>query len=309
MGFPRHALALACLFIFSGCVTTNDYDTLRADVNQMRKDYFELRRDLAEARKDSEQTRQQAAGAAREESFQAIRESQTALLAQVGEVSKEVQVLRGRFDENKFFMDRTLKEQSTDRELLRSQLAGLEGRVKELSEKVAKLSDSAASSKPPQESPETKETEPRKDDPKAVKEKETAEDDPVKAYEAAYSLFEEKHYKEAREKLNSFIRKFPRDRRAGNAQFWIAETYFAEKDYEGAILGYEALVKNYTSSEKIPSALYKQGLAFIELGDRKTAKVIFQRLIEKYPDARETDMAKKKLAETDKKTVKPKQKR
>jgi TolA-binding protein len=70
-------------------------------------------------------------------------------------------------------------------------------------------------------------------------------------------------------------------------------------------LSYETLIKEYPHNEKVPGALLKQGLSFAEIGDKKTAKVILDKLIEKYPDSREAALAKKKKAELDKKPVKP----
>ena len=49
----------------------------------------------------------------------------------------------------------------------------------------------------------------------------------------------------------------------------------------------------------------KQGYSFLELGDKKTGKVILETLIEKYPKSNEADLARKKLKEL----AKPKKKK
>jgi len=41
--------------------------------------------------------------------------------------------------------------------------------------------------------------------------------------------------------------------------------------------------------------LYKQGLAFLELGDKANARNLFKRVIERYPRSEQAEMAKKKL--------------
>ncbi|MDP2277579.1 MAG: tol-pal system protein YbgF, partial [Nitrospirota bacterium] len=128
--------------------------------------------------------------------------------------------------------------------------------------------------------------------------------DPVKVYGAAYASFKDKKYKEAREKFEAFLKEFPKDKLAGNAQFWIAETYDAEEDYAGAIVEYDALLKNYPNSEKAPGALLKQGYSFIEMGDKKAARGILEQLKEKYPKSKEAALAKKKLEEMNKKSKK-----
>jgi tol-pal system protein YbgF len=278
------------LLMVAGCASSGDLDALRSDINQLKRESFELKKETADLKK-------QTSGTVKEDSFSAIRESQASLYSQVNDQSKELQVLRGRFDEYKFSMEKTMKESSMERDLLRSQINSLEARVKELSEKIGKSGDI----KPPaaEQKPEAEESAERTSEGKK------AEDDgPAALYESAYNSFKGKKYREAREKFSAFIKKYPKDGLVANAHFWTGESYFAEKDFESAILAYEALIKAYPRNEKIPGALYKQGLSFLELGDKKTAKVIMDKLIEKYPDSREAAMAKKKKAEMDKKPVK-----
>ena len=274
------------LIMMSGCVSTSDFDAMKADINQLRRDSNELKKSVTTLK-------EQTSGTVKEDSFNAIRESQGSLYSQVAEQSKEVQVLQGRFDENKFFIDKALKDSSIERELMRSQINSLEKRIKELNDRIARLSEPGTSTtqKPSAEG---------EDSPEKVVPQRSPDDDPAKAYEAAYTLLKEKQFKEAREKFTAFIRKFPKDGLAGNAQFWIGESYYAEKDFESAILAYETLIKNYLHNEKIPGALLKQGLSFAEIGDKKTAKVILEKLIEKYPDSREAGLAKKQKADLDK---------
>lgn len=281
-------LVIFSLLLFHGCASTSDIDAIKADINQLKKDTFDLK-------KETGGIKQQISGTAKEESFSAVRESQASLYSQVQEVSKDLQVLQGRFDENKFFMDKSMKDNSIEMELMRSQINKLEVRTKEISEKLAKLGEAAT--------PPAQKQVPEGDDATEKVQPTRHESDPAKTYEGAYGTFREKHYKEAREAFNAFIKKYPKDSLVGNAHFWLGESYYAEKDYENAILAYETLIKNYPHNEKIPGAFLKQGLSFMELGDKKTAKVLFDKLIEKYPDSREAEIAKKKKAEIDKKPV------
>lgn len=268
--------------IFSGCVSTTDYDAMKADINQLKKDGSDLNNELASAKK-------LLAGAAKEESFSAIRESQLSMYSQISEISKELQVLKGRFEENKFSSDKALRDAFIEKELLRSQINSLELRIKEINDKFAKGIEPRTVQPEQKTDTETTETE-------TAEQKTIEKEDPKKAYEAAYDLLKNKRYKPARDSLIAFLKKFPKDNLAGNAQFWLGEIYYAEKDFEGAILAYEICIKNYPKNDKTPAALLKQGLAFIEIGDKKTAKVIFEKLTEKYPASKEAEAAKKELA-------------
>lgn len=283
--------------VLTGCATTSDFDALRNDVNSLKREAYELRKETSDIRVDVNNLKAQSTGVVKEESFNALREGQTLLLGKITDLSRDLQVLSGRFEESKFFMDKSLKEWSVERELMRGQINSLEARLKELNDKISKLSEQ----KPqvPEGMKKTEEKVPASQDSSKSRDlrEHDASGDPLKAYEESYNLFKEKKYKEARDGFNRFIKDFPKSDLADNAQFWIGETYYAEKDFEGAILAYEIVIKNYPQSEKLPGAMLKQGMAFLELGDKKTAKVIFERLIEKFPDSKEAEVAKKKKAE------------
>lgn len=283
--------------VLTGCATTSDIDIIRNDVNSLKREAYELRKETSDIRVDVNNLKAQSTGVVKEESFNALREGQAMLLGKITDLSRDLQVLSGRFEESKFFMDKSLKEWSVERELMRGQINSLEARLKELNDKISKLSEQ----KPqvPEEMKKTEEKVPASQDSSKSRDlrEHDASGDPLKAYEESYNLFKEKKYKEARDGFNRFIKDFPKSDLADNAQFWIGETYYAEKDFEGAILAYEIVIKNYPQSEKLPGAMLKQGMAFLELGDKKTAKVIFERLIEKFPDSKEAEVAKKKKAE------------
>lgn len=292
-------IILCLLLLISGCATTADFEMLKADINQLKKDSFDIRKETSEIKSeiktDLADLEKKTAGAVKEESFNAIRESEASLRSEVSGISKDLQALMGRFDENKYFIDKSLKDKSSEIDLLRSQTDALEAQVKEFQTKLDSKPDVDTRAKGKTETKKEKKTETEEIKAPEIKE-------PAKAYEAAYNAFKGKKHKEAREMFETFLKEFPKDKLANNAQFWIAETYYAEEDYAGAIVEYDALLKNYPDSEKAPGALLKQGYSFIEMGDKKAAKGILEQLIEKYPKSKEAELAKKKLEEISKKS-------
>ncbi|MBI5188453.1 MAG: tol-pal system protein YbgF [Nitrospirae bacterium] len=303
--FTVYCLLFTVYCSLSACVTTENFDLLRQDVTQLQKESLLLKNEL-------NNLKEKTSGAVREESFNAIRQSQAEIQSQLSNVSRDIQVLSGRFDENKYFMEKALKDSATERDLIKAQIMSIEGQIKDIREKLNALESQTGQQKePPKEQP--KEAEKRVEEPEKEQQqqgvqppKATELADKTKAYEAAYNTFKEKQYKEARMKFEAFIKEFPKDNLTDNAQFWIAETYYGEKDFEGAILAYETLLKKYPNSEKAPGALLKQGFSFIEIGDRKTGKVILEKLRERHPDSKEAELAKKKIEEIEKKTGKRK---
>jgi tol-pal system protein YbgF len=114
-------------------------------------------------------------------------------------------------------------------------------------------------------------------------------------YKDAYETFQKNDLEGARRKFEVFLKQYPNTELSDNAQFWIGETFYLKKDYEKAILEYEKAIAKYPEGDKIPSALFKQALAFLELGDKTNARNLLRRVIERYPQSDQAEMAKKRL--------------
>jgi tol-pal system protein YbgF len=287
---------LLTLCIFTGCATTQDVDMLRADINRLLKESYA-------AKSDIDGLKEKTAGVAKEESFNVVRMSQAEIQSQLSTVAGDIQKLNGRFDENKYFLEKALKDSSAEMELLKTQMTALEKQVREMKDRLSTLegptkqrgeSLQEGQGKETGKKPEESQKEGQLGNGKIAKP--LSPGDNVQHYDEAYSAFTKQHYKEAREKFEAFIKAFPKDERADNAYFWIAETYYNEKEFEAAILAYETHLKKYPKSQKAPAALFKQGLSFIEIGDKKTGAVILEQLIEQYPKTKEADQAKRQVA-------------
>ena len=118
-------------------------------------------------------------------------------------------------------------------------------------------------------------------------------------YERGRQHAVKKNYSKAIELLKGFLSANPGHALAGNAQFWLAESYFGREDWERAILEFNKVIKKYPKSEFMSAAGFKQGLSFLRLGSDKEARVIFERIAEKFPDSKEAEEAKKRLKKMD----------
>ena len=114
-------------------------------------------------------------------------------------------------------------------------------------------------------------------------------------YGRAKQFFDKGEYEDARELFRAFLKQYPKSKNADNAQFWLGEIYYREKWYEKAILEYQKVIENYPKGNKTPSALLKQGFAFLNLDDKANAKLILKELIRKFPESNEANVAKNKL--------------
>jgi tol-pal system protein YbgF len=114
-------------------------------------------------------------------------------------------------------------------------------------------------------------------------------------YQAAVEQFQKKNYDAARSQFEAFLKVYPKTDLSDNAQFWLGECYYAQGNYQRAILEYDAVRKNYPSGNKVPAASWKIALAFDRLGNREVAHSFLKELIEKFPQSPEAEMARKKL--------------
>src|SRR5262249_23030351 len=132
---------------------------------------------------------------------------------------------------------------------------------------------------------------------------------PDDIYQAAYIDFSKGAYQLAISNFRDFIRRFPDHKLARHAQYWLGEAHFslargytdgaqaerAQEELGKAIQEFRKVVANYPRGEKTPAALYKEALALIELKQPQVAQARLQYLVDNFPQAEETPMARERL--------------
>jgi tol-pal system protein YbgF len=116
------------------------------------------------------------------------------------------------------------------------------------------------------------------------------------AYDAALALFKAGDYRGASSAFVDFLRRFPQSGYAASAQYWLGNTYYAQRDYRNAINAQQTVTKNYPDSPKVPDALLNIASCYIELKDKASAKKTLQNLIANYGDSQAALAAKERLA-------------
>ena len=120
--------------------------------------------------------------------------------------------------------------------------------------------------------------------------------DPEEDYtQAIRVLRDERSFAKARDLLNVFISKYPTHELADDAQYWIGQSYFQEKNFERAILAFNKVQVDYANGDKAPEALLLEALSFFNLGDHASARELLGRVIGKYPDSSAAATARKRL--------------
>ncbi len=120
---------------------------------------------------------------------------------------------------------------------------------------------------------------------------------PSSAFNLAYNDYLNGRYDLSIVGFKSFLNDYPHASLAGNALYWLGESYYRQRDYVRARQKFERVVMEHPSHEKVPGALYRIGLAAAETGDRAGARKYLTRVIEEYSTTKEAILAKNKLAE------------
>lgn len=100
---------------------------------------------------------------------------------------------------------------------------------------------------------------------------------------------------QAAPKFRAFIKKSPSSDLADNAQYWIGECYYGQRDYNKAIIELNEVLLKYPKGDKVPSALLTLAKAFADSGDKIDARLILQKLISDHPKSEEAERGRQML--------------
>ena len=118
---------------------------------------------------------------------------------------------------------------------------------------------------------------------------------PEELYKSAMDDINQGTYVLAESRLLTFLIQFPEHELAGNAQYLLGKISYDQQKYELAINEFDKLLKRYSKSPQIPSALLMKGLAQIEIGNNISASSSLKTLINSYPKSEEAKEAREKL--------------
>ena len=193
------------------------------------------------------------------------------LYAQLDEQNKVIEALTRKIEELSYAQD-SLKEQlkkTNDDVEMRFQLA------------AQKNSKSEVAPKAPSDKKASKPAKPDKE-----------------AYDAAYHYMIQKKYDKAAQAFVTFLKDYPQSALAGNANYWLGETYYVRGQYEVAAGIFSDGLTKYDKSSKAPDNLLKLGLTMKKLNKKEEACGFLTLLPEQFPKA--GDAVKKAKSEAEK---------
>ncbi len=114
-------------------------------------------------------------------------------------------------------------------------------------------------------------------------------------FNEAYSDLVQGNFDLAIEGFNAFIKNYPSNEKADDAQYNIGEAYYNSRKLQQAIAAFTRVIDDYPNADKVASAYFKRGKAEVALGENDNAIEDFKLILQKYPTSAEASLAKTEL--------------
>lgn len=115
------------------------------------------------------------------------------------------------------------------------------------------------------------------------------------SYEKAFGLLKDRRYGQAVEAFKVFLKSYPNGLYAGNAQYWLGEANYVQRNFKLALDDFGKVVKNYVTSPKRADAMLKMGYTYQELGQLDEARLSLSNVSKNYPNSTAANLAQKRL--------------
>lgn len=104
-------------------------------------------------------------------------------------------------------------------------------------------------------------------------------------YSQGMDMLSRAQYPQAQQLFQQVVANYGTSEFAPQAQFWIADIYYVQKDYTAAARAYAEVLKRYPDSGRAPDAMLKLGLSLLELKQKNEGCTTLGALRSKYPNA------------------------
>ncbi len=206
------------------------------------------------------------------------------LMSRIDSLQNEVQQMLGQTEEQAYNMEQLKKRQ-------RDLYLDIDRRLRDL--EAARASLSAAPVTPSIGAPNGTMPESAANGPAAHAD--TGSQEERAAYERAFNLLKEGRYDLAVAAFKTFVKTYPQGRFVDNAQYWLGEANYVQRNFAVALSEFDKVVKNHPASPKRADALLKMGYTFQELGQNDNARMSLNKVVTNYPNTTAARLAQKRL--------------
>jgi len=108
---------------------------------------------------------------------------------------------------------------------------------------------------------------------------------PKERYDYAYKLLVQSEFADAEAAFREFVAAHGADPLAGNAQYWLGETYYVRQQFEPATAAFLKGYQGYPKGAKAPDSLLKLGMSLTAMKKTAEACAAFNQLGKEFPNA------------------------
>jgi Uncharacterized protein conserved in bacteria len=220
------------------------------------------------------------------------------------EADERIAELRKLIDDFQQATGRSAADIGVDIEKIKSQIMELRGQIELMQHSLDLTTKQVATATGPSSSPTTDQRH------KVDIVKTTTNTDPLAGiqrpetqdefYKLAASMLEAKQSQAARMLFDEFNKKWPSSSYAGNALYWIGESYYLEKNYRDAAISFQP------KGTKAADALLRLGYCFAAMEMYSEALPFLKEFVQTYPKNPNVPKVKEKIGDVEKKIKKSK---
>ncbi len=280
---------LICMILpgLSGCALQSDVRILEGRLITLERQLKEFQRQIettSEQDKARLRTQIETYGETLEEKEQSLRSQSASLQAMADRLRNEIQAVRGKLEETEFRLKqqtRAFEEYKQQTEAQLDRITGSAGSAYGVSSPPYGGNEPVPESEVPGNTPQGGTA--------------GASLSAEELYTQGKTAFDKGDYNRSHNMFRMLVNQYPNAAYADNAQFWLGEIYYRQRQYENAILEYQTVIEKYPQGNKVRASLLKQGFSFANMGDGANARLILQELVDKHPGSSEARIARQKL--------------
>ncbi|OFA30941.1 tol-pal system protein YbgF [Glaciecola punicea] len=208
-------------------------------------------------------------------------ESQQRLQAQVNQLQRDIDEMRGSIELHTHQLEKLLERQ-------RDLFLEIDKGFNSTQQSTSELGDNIARSTQPSASVASRATSPL-DAVNSAGEQES--------YQNAVNLIlKDRDYVKAVPAFQAFLAQFPNSDSTPNAHYWLGQLLYNQQNYSEAKVQFTQVANRFTNSPKRSDSLLKLGLIEKSTGNVQEANSFFQQVINEYPDSTPARLASQQLA-------------
>ena len=115
------------------------------------------------------------------------------------------------------------------------------------------------------------------------------------SYDAAFNALKSSDYARAIAGFRNFVSTYPASPLASNAQYWLGEAYYVNRDFPNAVTAFQRVITEWPDSRKAPDALVKVGFTQAALGKTAEARDTLENVQKRYPGTEAAALAADRL--------------